>query len=328
MPQVVVLGDINIDVILPVSAYPQTGGEIVSQGGLTSLGGSAANTAVVLAKLGLATRLLGRVGQDAWGEIALGELRVAGVELDHVQRDAQAPTGMIFTPVTPDGERTMFGQRGANMSTDPAEMRPNLLAGAQLLHLSGYAFLAEPQRQAGIRAVELARRQGLALSLDTALLPALAVPEQIKALLPGLAICVLGLEEARALTGSQAPGECAQALLQAGVGQVGLKLGREGCLLAEAGGLWEIPAFPAQVVDTTGAGDAFSAGLIYARLHSLSPPAAGLLANALGGLAAHNLGAGLALPGKSEAMDFLQTSLPGADDEQEMRIIEVLEVIK
>ncbi|HJW89475.1 MAG TPA: carbohydrate kinase family protein, partial [Anaerolineales bacterium] len=94
MPQVVVLGDINIDVILPVSAYPQTGGEIVSQGGLTSLGGSAANTAVVLAKLGLATRLLGRVGQDAWGEIALGELRVAGVELDHVQRDAQAPTGM------------------------------------------------------------------------------------------------------------------------------------------------------------------------------------------------------------------------------------------
>jgi ribokinase len=98
--------------------------------------------------------------------------------------------------------------------------------------------------------------------------------------------------------------------------------------VAGGGALWQLPAFPAQVVDTTGAGDAFSAGLIYARLHGLGDPAAGLLANALGSLATQVLGAGLALPGKAEARRLLEAKEKVASAEIRGWMREALEVLQ
>jgi ribokinase len=135
MATVVVLGDINIDVLMPVPDYPQPGGETLSERVTSSLGGSAANAAIVLARLGAVPRLVARVGQDPWAEMALEALRQAGVEVGCVQRDAQALTGMMFTPVTPDGERTMFGQRGANPRLDPSLITADIFRGASWLHL-------------------------------------------------------------------------------------------------------------------------------------------------------------------------------------------------
>jgi ribokinase len=133
--------------------------------------------------------------------------------------------------------------------------------------------------------------------MDTALLPALSVPEQIRPVLPSLAMCVLGAEEARTLAGVETLDQAARALVEAGVGVVGLKLGAEGCLLADREKVQRIPPFPAQAVDSTGAGDAFSAGLVYGRLYGLSPPASGIWPTpGQPGDGPH--GAGAALPGR------------------------------
>jgi ribokinase len=306
MPSVLVLGDTNVDVLMHVPAYPPPGGEAVSERILTRLGGSGANTAVTLARLGLQVRLLSRVGQDPWGQLALDALAQAGVGVDLVQKDAGVPTGLMFTAVTPDGERTMFGQRGANPFTDPAAISAATLRGVDLLHLSGYALLETPQREAALRALDLALREGLPVALDTAYLPALKIPELLRQRLPGLDACILGLPEAQAMLGAGEPEAAASAVLEAGVRLAALKLGAAGCLLADGSTCCLSPAFPVDVVDTTGAGDAFSAGVIYARLHGLSLPVLGALANALGGLAATVPGAGSALPGRAEALAFLR----------------------
>ena len=151
MPSILLLGDINVDVLMDVPVYPPPGGEAVTERLITRLGGSAANTAVVLSRLGLEARMLGRVGSDPWGQLALAALAEAGVGLELVQQDEAVATGLMFTAVTPDGERTMFGQRGANPLTDPSAISPDILGGADLLYLSGYALLEVPQREAAAR---------------------------------------------------------------------------------------------------------------------------------------------------------------------------------
>lgn len=325
MPSILVLGDINVDVLMGVPAYPPPGGEALTERVDTRLGGSAANTAVVLSRLGLEVRMLARVGSDAWGQVALASLAEAGVGLELVQRGIDETTGLMFTIVTPDGERTMFGQRGANRRTDPGGITPEIFGGVDHLHLSGYALLESPQREAALRAVELATARNLPISLDTAYLPALEAPQALRQLLPYLDSCILGLAEARALVGEGEPRAAAAALLRAGVRLAALKLGAQGCLLADAASIHLIPAFPVQVVDTTGAGDAFTASLIYGRLQGMRLPALGALANALGGLAATVHGAGTALLGKIELMGFLEASLASESGERFRDISEALQ---
>jgi ribokinase len=325
MPSILVLGDINVDVRMSVPAYPPPGGEALTERIGTCLGGSAANTAVVLSRLGLGARMIARLGGDAWGQVAMSALAETGVGLELVQHDPSAPTGMMFTVVTPDGERTMFGQRGANRHTDPAAITMDSFSGIDRLHLSGYALLEAPQRQAVERAVALTAQQGLPISLDTAYLPALSAPQAVRLLLPRLDICILGLPEATSLLGESEPRDAAAALLAAGVRLAAVKLGAQGCLLAEASSVHLAPAFPVQVVDTTGAGDAFSAGLIYGRLQRLSLPVLAILANALGGLAASVHGAGTALPGKIECIHFLRENLGSASRERSRHILEALQ---
>ena len=186
MPSILVLGDINIDVLMGVPTYPPRGGEALTERVDTRLGGSAANAAVVLSRLGLEARMLARVGGDAWGQVALASLADAGVGLELVQHDSIETTGLMFTVVTPDGERTMFGQRGANCNTDPAAITPDTFGGVGHLYLSGYALLELPQREAALRAVELATERNLPISLDTAYLPALDAPQALRQLLPYL----------------------------------------------------------------------------------------------------------------------------------------------
>ncbi len=303
---VVVLGDLNIDALLAVPAYPAPGGDALATASHLGAGGSAANAAIVLAKLGQPSRLLARLGADAWADAALRALELAGVDTQTIQRDEAAPTGLFFIPVTPDGERTMFGLRGANVRLDPGAVAP-ALAGARWLHVSGYALLEAPQRDAALRALAWAQAQGVPASLDVGRFPALQQPDLVRRLLPGLAVCVLDGKAARAVVGEVAdPAQAAEALAAAGVGLAALTLGAQGAVLRSRSHTVRQPPFPVDVVDTTGAGDAFSAGLIFAQLRGLSLPAAAALAAALGALAVQTWGAGPALPGRAEAAAFLR----------------------
>jgi ribokinase len=306
MVDVALFGDINADVLMSIPDFPTAGSDSMATQVSLGQGGSAANSAVVLAKLGLRTGMIGRTGDDHWAEVARASLGNFGVDLRSVSTDQEVSTGLIFIPITASGERTLFSYRGANTRIKPEDIDPNLISSAQVLHLSGYNFLFWPQKEASWWAVETARENNTSLSLDSGEAPAYQAKGELQRLLPMLDLLVLGEREALTLSGADTIEAALGTMLDQGVRVIGLKLGHAGCRMASHGQTITIPPFDVSSIDTTGAGDAFSAGLIYSYLNKFSLPAAGLFANALGGLATTVLGGGSAFPPHAHVIKFLE----------------------
>ncbi len=303
--QVALVGDINVDVLLPVERYPRLGDDAPAREVFLRPGGTVANTGVVLAKLGVAVHMTSCVGQDPWAELALEALARVGMDLSGIRRTHQVGTGFVAIPVTPDGERTMFSYRGANACLQPEDIRPETLASACVLHMSGYNFMASTQREASFHALALARQRGLPLSLDVGLEPARAIPDTVQELLAQTRILSLGMEEAYRLWGVEDPEAALAAAAATGAELIGLKLGEAGCLVAQRDARIRLAGLPVEPVDTTGAGDAFTAGLIAGWVWGWPLDATALLANTLGGLATTVWGGGPALPGRAEVWRHL-----------------------
>jgi ribokinase len=325
---VVLLGDLNVDVLFPIQHFPQAGQDRLADHHYIRPGGGIGNIAGILTKLGLHARLIGRVGTDFLGDYELAQLGGAGIDLSAVVRDAEHDTGLTCVPVTPDGERTLLSSRGANNWLAPQDIRPESIENAHSLHLAGYAFLQSPQREAAWKAIHQAQANQALLSVDTGLEPVLQSKKDLLRLLPLLDACILGLEEVKALLGVKSAEEGAEAMLAQGVKLAAIKMGEEGCLLAQADQRCRLPAYKITTVDTTGAGDAFSAGIIYSRLTDLSLGAAAVLASALGGLATNVWGAGPQLPARAELIVFLTGLLQsGPTTGHEIEIREILHAL-
>jgi ribokinase len=276
------------------------------------LGGAVCNSAVVLRKLGVESRLCGAVGQDQWADFVFEALDEAGVVRDFVVQKAEDSTGLIFIPVTPNGERTMFSYRGVNRRMAPSDVAPEALDGVGMLQISGYVFLDSPQRETAWHLIEKAEARGIPISLDSGLDPVLLEPEILRRTLPHLTLLITGRREAEMLTGETDLDGQTEALLSLGIQQAALKLGSEGAHLAWPEGRLTLPAFPVTVKDTTSAGDAFSAGLIFGWLQGFDPAVALTLANALGGLATTVYGA--AWIGREEVGRFFADLKASGDD--------------
>jgi ribokinase len=305
MPDVVALGDVNIDIIAHFSSYPGKGQDALAHSTEFHCGGSAANTAMALARMGLDVSLIARVGTDPLASKALDSLREAGVILSGLQRDPTTMTGLMYVIVTSDGERTILGHRGANVFTDPNQISEQDVRNARLFHLSGYALLAEPQRSAALLGLEMACRHGLAVTLDPGMSVPQAALDEMRALLPVVDIFLPSLAEAQRLTGLCRPEQCAPALLKAGAQLVTLKLGENGCLIGSHEGLLHVPGFAVETRDTTGAGDTFAAGFIAGFLGGLERCSAAVLGNAMGAMAAARVGAGISVPWVHGVLELL-----------------------
>ena len=314
MSDVVILGDINVDVIARFDSYPAEGQDALASAADLHCGGCGANVAIALAGMGLKVILVARVGMDALGTKALDCLRDAGVIATGLQYDPAVMTGLMYVVVTPGGERTILGHRGANAFTDPDQIREPDIAGARVFHLSGYALLADPQRRAALLALEMACRHGLTVTLDPGMSVPRAALDEMRSLFPAVDLLLPNLAEARHLTGLTVPEDCARALLEAGVRAVALKLGQEGCLIGNKEGLTHVPGFVVEARDTTGAGDHFAAGVIAGRLGGLDWHSAAVLGNALGAMATARVGAGISVPRAHEVLSLLADSAHTAGD--------------
>lgn len=309
MVDVIALGDVNVDIIAHFPFYPAEGQDALATSAEFHCGGSAANSAMALARMGFETGLISRVGADPLAAKAVEGLTEAGVLLDGLQRDPAVATGLMYVIVTLSSERTILGHRGANACTDPREIREAVIREARLFHLSGYALLAEPQRSAALLALEMACRHGLTVTLDPGLSVSQSALDEMRALLPVVNILLPNLAEAQRLAGLSEPEACVQALLAAGVKVVALKLGRSGCLVGSDEGVVHVPGFRVQARDSTGAGDYFAAGFVAGFLGSLTWLGAAVLGNAMGAAAVARVGAGSAVPRAQEVLDLLRNQL-------------------
>ena len=282
----VVIGDCNPDVLVTGRDVTPAFGQqerLVDGIGL-GIGGAAAITAVAAARLGLRSALVAAIGDDPAGDFMLGQLAAAGVDTAAVVVRPGQPTGMTVA-LSRGNDRAILTATGAMSTLTAADIPGDLIRRARHLHVSSY-FLLERSLGPGLPAVlRAARRGGTTTSLDTNWDPELRWGgDTLGACLAETDVLLPSEAEARHLSGAAAIGPAAAALNGRGP-RVVVKLGARGALCAD-GQRWHRIELPARldhpVVDTTGAGDCFNAGLIAGLRRGLDLPEAAALGCAAG----------------------------------------------
>ncbi|MEV4145524.1 sugar kinase [Amycolatopsis sp. NPDC049691] len=285
---VVTLGAHVFDVqVRPVSAIPEGQGAALVEQIRFGPAGTAAGTAVTLAKLGAGVRTAGAVGDDPIGDLLLTMLAKHGVDTSLVLRRSGVQTSASVLPIRPDGSRPAFHVPGANLGFEPAEFPAASLAGATHLHVGG------PELMGGAAAASLlapARSAGVVTSADLLAPGDPGVLAWIDPALSSVDYLLPNEDQVIGLTGAATVEDGAHALLARGVGCVAVTRGARGALVVTPESTLAVPAFAVPVVDTTGCGDAFSAGFLRGVGLGRSLREAAVLGCAAAGLVAQGLG--------------------------------------
>jgi len=269
---VVVVGDANVDLELrlPGDTAPRVHANPDPR---LFGGGSAANTAAALGRLGVPCRFVGSVGDDVYGRFAVSSLAEAGVDTDHVQVSAESPTVTVIAVTRQSGDRIIYvwpPSGGAHGELTP-QVAIDAIVGASWLHVSGICLRVAPARDAVLAAMERARAASVPVSFDLNLrLENWGWDSEFRtAVEHAMARCDVmfggAFDEISALAGVDDPVAAAEQL--SGAGRLVIaRRGVEGAIACSGGRVLAAPGFAVAVTDTIGAGDAFNAGFIAARV--------------------------------------------------------------
>jgi ribokinase len=289
-----VLGDINLDIIAFHGNYPVEGAEDLAERAYMRHGGSGANIAHALSVLGGNVVMIGCVGDDPVGEMLVDGLAEAGVDTAAVQKTASEPTGIVYIVVSRSGERTMLAYRGANKCLKIEDVY-GLLRDVSVVHVSGYSLLEGSQRDTAMKVLEWCRCNRAVTTLDFCIPLASRNAEFLDKVVEGLSCVFINLQELMSLSGRN--GLCsAEELASRWATTVVLKKGRAGAeIVTPDGATIALQAVNMDIVDTTGAGDAFAAGFIYELARGASLRECGERAVNLGGRVSTSVGGRLRL---------------------------------
>jgi fructokinase len=281
-------------------------------------GGAPMNTLVGVARLGASAGAIAAVGDDPFGQFLIKELEKNQIDVSHVKIMKGIRTTISFVANEPrTGERTFTFYREPWIQTADSELSIeesdlDYVSNTKILHVSGFALSQNPSRQAVLTAVKHAKKTGVKISFD----PTLRVDvwrsegtlrRLYKQMLELSDIATFSREEAMFIFGTNDPEKVARYALGYGIMVAGIKLGKDGAFLATREGkkLYS-PAFKVKAVDTTGAGDAWNAGLLIGLLKDLDLRTCVAMANAVGAIKVTKRGAITALPDRNELNRFLR----------------------
>ena len=291
MPTVLVIGDVMTDIVAKPDGPIAVGAD--RRATVRALpGGAGANQACWLAREGVTTRFVARVGHDDHAR-QTADLAAYGVDA-RLGSDLTQPTGALVTLVSPDGERSFLTDRGANLHLQSADLPHTLLDGVDLVHVSGYALFEAGPRSATLEFMREVERRKISFSVDPASYSFLQEvgPAQFLEWTRKASILFPNEDEAAVLTGESLPDAQLKTLSRT-YPLVVLKRSAKGAVAAEAttGRQWSAPAPDTDVLDTSGAGDAFLGGFFGAYLRGEGIEASLTRAVTLGSLAVTMLGA-------------------------------------
>ncbi|MEK3885536.1 ribokinase [Paenibacillus sp. PL2-23] len=313
-PRIVVVGSLNMDIVVKAARFPAAGETIAGEEIHFVPGGKGANQAVALGRLGAEVTMVGAVGADSFGGTLLASLNASGVSCEHVKKTEKAPTGTASITLTPE-ENSIVIVAGAN-----AELREEDMDHIEAIIAGADAVLLQLEIPLGTveRAAELAEKHGKLVILNPA--PARALPPS---LLGRIHYITPNGTELAVLTGVDSAGEgddspleeAVDALLAQGPSCVVTTLGAEGAAWKARGEkLRRQQAHRMQVVDTTGAGDAFNAGLAYGLCEGREVGEAVALAAQTAALAVTKFGAQDGMPTMAEVLNYFgQNAVPSSE---------------
>lgn len=305
---IVVFGSINMDLVARTPKLPMPGETLLGYSFTTTPGGKGANQAVAVARLGMTTRMVGRVGHDSFGQELLSSLQMAGVDTQAVLVDEACTSGVAMIAVDDRSENHIIVIPGANGKVDETDVdRLSQL----LTNASGLLLQLEIPLVAVQTAVKAAKQAGAKVILD----PAPAIVDLPAELYAQVDVITPNAIEAEQLVGFpvNTPAQMTQAariLHQRGVETVVIKRGAEGVFCSTPNTSFLVPAFPVQAVDTVAAGDAFNGGFAVALAEGHSLQAAIVWGAAAGALSVTKAGAQSSLPDRTAFETFLKTHEP------------------
>jgi sugar/nucleoside kinase (ribokinase family) len=285
---VVALGVHVLDVLVrPVEEIPEgQGGTLVEQIRATAAG-TAGGTALTLAKLGATTRSAGAIGEDPLGDLLLELLQRGGVDTSLLVRRDGVQTSASVLPIRPTGERPAFHVIGANGTYGVDDAPLEEITAADHLHFGAPEFMGGED---AAKVLSAAREAGVRTSADVLADGDPGLLEWIAPALEHVDVLLPNDDQVLGFTGASDLESGCRDLVERGVGMVAATCGADGALLVSADGSTRVPAFEIDVVDTTGCGDAFSAGFVVGQGLGRSPEEAARLGCAAAALVAGGLG--------------------------------------
>jgi sugar/nucleoside kinase (ribokinase family) len=309
-PSVVCSGILVADLFVPpLEQLPTQGNLVVTEDFLVQPGGCAANTAISLAKLGVSVSVAGKVGTDPFGNAVEQDLQKHGVQTAAIRRSSSHGTSKtVILPVIGE-DRRYIHTLGANADFTVEDISLPLAMQAQIFVLGGYCVLPrlDPIKLATL--LKDIQGHGTRTILDV-VVPASAdhpTLDDLRPILPFVDVFMPNIEEATLLTGETDPHRQAELFLQSGCNIVIITRGEQGALLMSMQETLETPAFPVEVVDVSGAGDAFVAGFVVGLLKQWALADSLRFASVIGASACTQLGCTAGVFTRAEAEVYLQS---------------------
>jgi ribokinase len=296
---VIGIGALNWDRIIRVDRFARPGDEIVIKEVREEAGGSAANTIAGLARLGTKTEFLGRIGFDVAGENILKAFTREKVDISGI-RKVEGHSGGVLSFVDDSGERTMYINSGVNDEFTLNEHEIQSLISTRLVHLS--SFSGKISMEAAMEVGKIKRKGRL--SFAPGFLTGKGI-DYLTPLLEAASILFLNENEARSLTGLS-PEDAFTVLKRFGIETIAITRGADGCFVFHKNKLIEVPGILTKAVDTTGAGDAFSAGFLYGILNNFNPRNSAKTGNFVASKSIERMGAREGLPDKDSLSAYLE----------------------
>lgn len=292
MSRVLVVGDATVDQMYFVDQVPEPGGEIMADRAVMRPGGAGGTIATALARLGNDTSIATRVGTGPFSELALRHVRESGVRTELIQHDPDLQTSSVTILVTPDTQRTMISAVGASRNLDVAGLSRDVFASIDGVVVSAYSLIDGPQREYALTALAWGREASATTFVDMGTGAVNALKERLIDVVHTVDHLLMNEHELFTLTGCSTISEAVAGLASRGIDSLTVKVGEMGSIVITPDDSQLVDPFEIDdVVDTTGAGDYFTAAFADAILRGADLVSAARAGNVAGALNATAIGA-------------------------------------